>query len=302
MGLVTDLAEEFLRDAVRTDGPWCCVASVPEPHDPFVAGCDAYALYDSPDVQPGENWHDELAGRPGIYRKSARIWDGMDHEQRLQAARCYYASITEIDAQFGRLLGVLEESGRSDDTIVVLTADHGELLGAHGMYCKNFSAAEEIYHIPMIVRGPGLRVGEISSARVGSHDLYPTLLELCGVEGPSYPDSTTFAPALRDAGADARYTTGFAEYSGSRYLLTQRVYWEGEWKFVLNGFDEDELYNLTEDPAELRNLAQDPAHETKRNAMMAEVWRIFERTGDRTLLNSQYPILRIAPVGPEWTG
>ncbi|MBN1642166.1 MAG: sulfatase-like hydrolase/transferase [Anaerolineae bacterium] len=299
MGIITALALDYLDQVLVGDEPWCCFVSVPEPHDPFVTGQDAFERYDidALDLQP--NVHDELAGRPGIYRKAARVWREMTDRQHREAATCYYASITEIDAQFGRIIDRVERAGQLENTIVVFTSDHGESLGAHGLYCKNFSASEEIYTIPLIVTGPGLASGVCTSARVGSHDLCPTLLELTGAEPFAAPDSRSFAAVLRDpAGSQHRFTTGFAEYYGNRMIITQRVVWNGEWKFVFNGFDFDELYNLEQDPWEMHNLAEDPAYASQLRALTARMWRIVRDTGDHSLYNSHYPILRVAPYGP----
>ncbi|MBN1579175.1 MAG: sulfatase-like hydrolase/transferase, partial [Anaerolineae bacterium] len=151
MGIITSLALDYLDKVLEQDAPWCCFASVPEPHDPFICGQKAFDLYDVDTLPLSPNVHDELAGRPGIYRKASRIWANLTDRDRRRAAACYFASITEIDAQFGRILDRVEQAGQLDDTIVVFTTDHGELLGSHGLYCKNFMAAEEIYNIPLIV-------------------------------------------------------------------------------------------------------------------------------------------------------
>jgi len=299
MGITTGLALEYLEDFVKGSDPWCCFVSLNEPHDPFVAGREAFELYDPESLEPPPNWYDDLSDRPGIYRKAGELWAGMTEREKREAAACYYASITEIDDQFGRIIEFLEESGKLEDTIVVFTSDHGELLGAHGLYCKNFSAFEEVYNIPLIISGPGIARGAVTEARVGLHDICPTLLELVGLEPFDVPDSRSFAPVLRDpSGCEGDFTRGFAEYHGTRYKLTQRVVWDGPWKYVYNGFDYDELYNLHEDPYEMANLARDPAYGDVVRRMAGLMWKFVRETGDHALFNSHYPILRLAPVGP----
>jgi arylsulfatase A-like enzyme len=299
VGIRTELALEFLDGALAANEPWCCFVSVIEPHDPFICGEEAFALYDVDSIELAPNVHDDMSDRPGIYRKAARSWDGMTDRQHREAAACYYASISEIDQQFGRLIDRVKAAGQLEDTIIVLTSDHGELLGAHGLYCKNFTASEEIYNIPLILAGPGIRRGEVADARVGSHDLCPTLLELTGSDGIDSPDSRSFAEVLRDPwGAPADFQTGYAEYFGVRMALTQRVVWDGQWKFVFNGFDFDELYDLAADPYEMVNLASNPQYRDRLRWMTKQMWDVVTRTGDHSLLNSQYPILRVAPYGP----
>jgi len=300
MGLWANMAMEFLDEVMQNDAPWCCFLSVTEPHDPFYCSSDALAQYDIENIPLPPNLNDDFAERPGIYRKAGRAWQNWTERQHREAAACYYASISEIDATFGRVLDKVEQSGQLDNTIVVVTSDHGELLGAHGLYCKNFTAAEEIYNIPMILSGPGIAAGKVSNARVGLHDLGSTLLELAQCESIDYSDSRSFAKVLlKPHTAESNFQQGYAEYFGTRVLITQRVLWDGSWKFIFNGFDVDELYNMEEDPWEMNNLAEKSEHQPRVKSMMKQMWNIWKTTGDKTLLNSQYPILRIAPYGPD---
>jgi len=302
MGITTSLALDFLDEALEKSEPWCCFVSFKEPHDPFIAGEEAFSLYDVDSIPLPPNVFDDLQGRPGLYRKSAAVWEGMTEREKREAAACYYASITEIDGLFGRLIARIEEAGALEDTIVIVTSDHGELLGAHGLYCKNISAFEEVYNIPMVFAGPGIAKGEVAQARVGLHDLCPTILECAGLEPFDVPDSRSFRPALQSPSeAASDYTQGFAEYHGGRYRLTQRVVWDGPWKYVHNGFDFDELYNLDDDPYEMNNLAGDPNHDPDLRRLSALMWKKVRETGDHSLLNTTYPPLRLAPYGPEGT-
>lgn len=299
MGSRVQLAHRFLDQALATGEPWCCMVSLQEPHDPFVCGTEALSEYDIDAIHLPASIDDDLAERPGIYRKAARVWAHMTPRQHREAAACYYASITEIDTLYGTLLDRLEAAGQLDDTLVVLTSDHGELLGAHGLYCKNFTGAEEVYRIPMTIAGPGVAAGQTSDGRVGLHDLGPTLLALAGCEPmDTGGDSRSFKELLHNPPATQDWQRGYAEYFGGRMLLTQRVIWDGDWKFVFNGFDEDELYNRQTDPHELDNRIADPSCREQVEAMCRQMWERCRTSGDASLLNSQYPILRVAPFGP----
>jgi arylsulfatase A-like enzyme len=298
VGVVTTLAEDFMRDALKRDEPWCCFVSCLEPHDPFICGKAAFDLYDVDALPLPATLRDRGERQPNIYRKSARVYAGFsDHDHRMAAA-CYYASITEIDQQYGRLLDLLESEGRLDDTLVVFTSDHGEQLGAHGLYCKNIGAFERAYHIPMLLAGPGVARGGVADARVGLHDLAPTLCELAGVPWTDNGQSRSFAPLLRVPLAHAgEFTAGYAEYFGTRVRFLQRVVWDGPWKLVFNGFDFDELYNLDEDPEEADNRIDDPACADIVRRLFARMWEIVRRTDD-PLIDTHYPPIRVAPFGP----
>lgn len=299
MGQRVSDALAYLRDVTQAEDPWCCFVSITEPHDPFVAGKEAFSLYDVDKTPLQPNVHDDMSDRPGVYRKAAGTWADMTDQHKREAATCYYALITEIDQQYGRILDFLEQSGKLEDTVVVFTSDHGELLGSHGLYTKNYSGFEEVYNIPLIMAGPGIAEGAVSEARVGLHDLCPTLMELAGCRSFSSGDSRSFAPALRDPAAhEGEYQVGYAEYFGTRYRLTQRVLWDGPWKYCHNGFDFDEMYNLDADPFEMQNLIDDPHHQEQVKKMLHTMWSIIRDTGDHVLLNSHAAILRMAPHGP----
>ncbi len=298
VALVTDLAKTFIQQA--GDEPWCCVASCQEPHDPFVCSQQSFDMLDVDSLPLAPNWNDDLDGRPGLYRKCARVFAGMTDRQRQEAAACYYGRIIDIDRQYGRLLDLLEKNGQIDNTIIVLSSDHGELLGAHGLYCKNISAYEEVYNIPMVLAGPGIAQGQTSRARVGLHDVGPTLLEMACAAPLGQVHGRSFADVLRHPTAqNDRFNQGFAEYFGSRYMLSQRVFWDDDWKLVLNGFDFDELYDLERDPYELNNLIDDPACKDRIREMMTHVHRIMKETGGKSIMGANYPPLRLEPYGPQ---
>lgn len=299
LGLTTEMALDFLDEAAQANNPWCCFVSVIEPHDPFITSKAAFAQYDVDTLELCPNVHDTLEGQPGLYRKTAKVWASLTDRQKQEAAACYYGMISEIDAQYGRLIDKVEAAGQLDNTIIVFTSDHGELLGSHGMYCKNISGYEEVYNIPMVVAGPGIAQNQVSKARIGLHDLCPTLLELTHCQPITHPDSRSHLPVLQNPSAnEADFQTGFAEYFGGRIYVTQRVMYDGVWKLLFNGFDIDELYNLQDDPYEMTNLAENPAYDDQLRHMYKLLWERVKTTGDHSLLNSHYPPLRLASYGP----
>lgn len=300
---VTDAALDHLGAFADGPEPWCCAVSFYEPHDPYICGGESFRFYRDRGVPLPDNRHDDFSDKPNLYRRSAECFANIDDETRRDAAACYYGSITEADRQWGRLLDFLDATGAMRNTHVIFASDHGDLLGGHGMYCKNISAFEEIYNIPLVLAGPGVPAGRRSPARVGLHDIGPTLLELAGARPLEAIDARSFAPVLsRHENPPTAFNWGFAEYHGGRIHLTQRVFWEDNWKFVFNGFDYDELYDLDSDPGELMNLAHHPEHRDRLDAMMAGMWNHILRTRDLSLINTSYPPLRIARSGPGAVG
>ncbi len=299
MGIVTTLALEFLAESADSAEPWCCFVSLPEPHDPYITDREHFAHYANQPLPEPPNAEDDLTDRPGLYRRAQGIWRQLNAEQRHQARACYFASIGEIDEQFGRVLDYLDATGQVENTIVVVISDHGDLLGAHGLFFKDISAFEEVYRTPLIVAGPGVAAGQRCAARVGLHDLCPTLLALTDAEPIDVPDSRSFAHLVREpVHVTPEWQRGYAEYYGNRHRLTQKIVWDGPWKLVFNGFDFDELYHLEDDPWELQNRALDPAYAEEYQRMTELFWRYATETGDTPLSETLYPALRLGTVGP----
>lgn len=295
----TRLAGQFLEEAMPGQHPWCCCVSYGAPNESMVCSRETYQRYDAARLELPRNLKDPLSDRPGLYRRAQSIWHQVTDEQWRQALACYYARITEIDQHLGGLLDQIDQAGQLDNTVVIITSDHGKYVGAHGMDAHNFGAFEELYNIPMIACGPGIASGVASEARVGLHELCPTLLNFCGAQAIDGLDGRSFATVLSgDVASAQEFDSGYAEYFGTRFGLTQRIYWQGPWKFIFNGFDGDELYNLADDPHEMKNLAGLPEHQDRVRAMMASVWRRIRDTADRTLWRSQYYSMQFAAVGP----
>ncbi len=172
-------------------GPWLAVASFVNPHDIAFAGglYEALLGFDPsddtvPDIEEPPSQADSFAGRPGCQEQFKRLFPQILAEQPTDVAyrRLYYYLHKLVDQAIGRILDALEASGMADETIVIFTSDHGDLLGAHGgLQQKWCNAYDEATRVPLIVKGPGVTPGAISVA--SSHvDLIPTLMGLAGID------------------------------------------------------------------------------------------------------------------------
>lgn len=300
MGKTAQRALEFLRTREGSEQPWCCCASYYDPNEAMIVSRAAFEKYAVESIELPANLRDDFSDRPGLYRRQQQIFADITDDEWRHALACYYGRISELDQQFGRLLAQLEDAGQLDNTLVIITADHGKYVGSHGMDGHNFGPFEEVYNIPLIVAGPGVESGE-TKARVGLHDIGPTLLQWVGAEPLGVPDSASFDTVLRDPSQAMHFGMGYAENHGNRLALTQRILWDGSWKFAFNGFDFDELYNLQDDPHETQNLADDPSYLSLKKELMAKVWERVRATGDQALYHSNYYTMRIGVVGPNPT-
>jgi arylsulfatase A-like enzyme len=194
-GVFAEQVVELFDDlaAARAEGPWLTVASFVNPHDITFSGLGWEQLLQFgppgdtvPDIPEPPSQSDSFAGRPPCQAAFPEVWDRMVYPTAtdLGYRRLYYHLHALVDAAIGRILAALERSGMAEETVVVLTSDHGDLLGAHGgLVQKWFNAFDEAVRVPLVVSGPGIPSGGPGVSIPTSHvDLVPTLLGLAGID------------------------------------------------------------------------------------------------------------------------
>ena len=277
---VTFQAKRRLFDIARGNDPrpFCLVVSLTHPHDPFAISTEYWNRYrdaeiDMPRVQiaPGDL---------DPHSRRLRHVCGMDEQPvttaQIRAARhAYYGAVSYVDDQFGSVLRALAEAGFADDTIIVLLADHGEMLGERGLWYK-MSFFEPASRIPLLVHAPRRFAPGTVSQSVSSIDLLPTLAEIAG-DGrpPQYAtgiEGRSLLPHLeRRGGHDEMLGEYLAEGAVAPIVMIRR----GRHKFIHCPADPDQLYDLSQDPDELRNLAgSDPQSAGQFQAQVRERWSL----------------------------
>lgn len=260
----TDLAREFLR--AEDPRPFCLFLSWGPPHNPYEQLPPWFArLYDPSRIQPPPNFHDG---------------DG----RRRELAH-YYGHVSALDQQLMRLLDALDEAGLADDTIVVYTSDHGDMLWSQGRVRKQ-QPYEESCRIPLVVRWPGaIPAGRAARGCLGIVDLAPSLLSLLGLEVPEAMQGSDLAAFLTGGGetpassflmdllpVDEGFAQGLREWRGVRTARHTYARWVegGEWL----------LHDHAADPYQLHNLIESPEHAPVRAELAAELEAWLRRVGD----------------------
>ncbi|MGC4233433.1 MAG: sulfatase [Niabella sp.] len=231
-----------------------------KPHTPYVAPAKYFDLYDAASIKVPhiDSGYFATLPKPAVaglqyYKDQLNLPDSLARH----AIQAYYATISFLDAQVGRVLDALDSLGLRDNTIVVFTSDHGYHMGEHGYYQKN-TLFEDSDRIPMIVSYPGMKhKGKISSSIVEIIDLYPTLSDLAGLKIPGYVVGRSFKKVLNDPGQKTR-NSALSQISGG-YTLRTPDYRYTRWG--MGGPDMIELYDRGSDPGEMNNLAKDRQHE-----------------------------------------
>jgi arylsulfatase A-like enzyme len=235
------------------------------------------------------------------------VWKDIDDDDWQKVTTCYMAEMTFIDSEVGRILQTLRETKCWENTIVVFLADHGQMLGAHGINGLGVGLGyEETYRIPLIIRLPDWleskgRSGlarEIDNAMVNLVDVGPTLLDLCGLEPLPDSQGRSLRPLIEGTSKNSEWQEAYGEFFSQRFMYSQRIVWRNDWKYIFSPGGVDELYNLADDPHEEHNLAADPKHHDILIDMVKRMWQNMAKIGDSTLLNTHYNTLRTAPIGP----
>ncbi len=250
-----------LRDLARTDDerPFFVTASFTHPHDPYVARQEFWDLYDDVDVPMptvGPIAADDLDPHSARLRKviGADTTEISD-EQVATARRAYLANCSYVDHWVAQIVETLERNGLADDTIIIFTADHGDMLGERGLWYKmNFF--EHSARVPLIVHAPkrftAARVATLSSLL----DIAPTLIDLAGLEMPRALDGHSLVPQL--GGFEDPLRTVVGEYLGEGAIAPIFMLRRGNLKYVSSQPDGAQLYDLDADPHELNNVVNSP--------------------------------------------
>ncbi|WP_154857376.1 sulfatase [Cyclobacterium xiamenense] len=256
-GKTAQKASELIRKL--KDQPFFLAVGLVRPHVPFVAPKTYFDRYPyEQTVLPPKvlgDW-DDIPERGINYVTTLNA--KMTEEQQKKAIAAYYASVTYMDAQVGKILQTLEEEGLEENTIVIFTSDHGFHLGEHDFWMK-VSLKEESSRVPLIVKVPG-KAPQVCHSFVELIDLYPTVTELAGVQAVDRIQGKSFAPALDDPAYQTReFAFSVNTWRGTHTFLIRNE----KWAFIQYGEEGEEgmeLFDMEQDPKQYTNLAQLPAY------------------------------------------
>ena len=278
---IAECGVRMLRRFAAGARPWHLEVHFPEPHDPYMPLKQYLDHYRADDIPVPESFKDNFRGKPGLHRREAESWGPMTEADVRQGRAHYYAYCEQVDAQIGRVLDALEQSGQAENTLVAFTADHGDLAGAHRMWVKGWMPYEESYRVPLIVRWPArLAAGHRTDRLVSSHDLGHTYVDAAGAQPLPFPDGRSLLPVCEKPDRADWRDQLLCAYYGGEFVYTQRIALTRRFKYVFNGFDFDELYDLEKDPHELRNVVEVPSYRVDADDMRARLYEMMTRFGD----------------------
>ena len=271
---IADAAIEFIR--LRADTPFFLHVNFTAPHDPRLLPTGYEHKYNPANIPLPANFrpqhpfeHGNLTGRDELLLPKPLKEDDLRAE-----LAAYYACITNMDAQIGRIVAALRESGQLENTVIVFSSDQGLAMGSHGLLGKQ-NLYEHTFRVPFIFRGPGIPRGQRSEADCYLRDVFPTTCELAGVAIPNTVESQSLAPIFHGA------TKPIYPYVIGYYTDTQRGVREGDWKLIhYPRIGKMQLFNLRTDPDELRDLAEHPENAETLNHLRAQLDGWLKQHGD----------------------
>ncbi len=277
---VGDRAIRWLSEC-RKDQPFCAWVSFPDPHHPFDCPEPWCLMYDSKDVPLPRHRVKDLERRPWWHKASlesapqlsdpamlkfraegSRMPDQTDAQLAEMTAN-YYGMISLIDHNVGRILAALNDLGLAGNTLVIYTADHGDMLGSHGLYLKGPTPYEDLMRVTMVARGPGVAKGKVVAEPVSTLDLASTFYDRAGAPQPLDLQGRSLTKLL--AGDSDTREVAYSEWhvhpSRCGVWLKLRTVRTKTYKctFELDS-GAGELYDLVNDPEEMNNLFDDPSY------------------------------------------
>ncbi|HVY21045.1 MAG TPA: sulfatase-like hydrolase/transferase [Bauldia sp.] len=280
-----DRGVDFIQEQPK-DQPWLLAVNPYDPHHPFDPPAEYLKRYldhldelPLPNYRPGElnekpapyeTCHRGAYGAPGKFAYS----DMTDRDHRLIRA-AYWAMIDLIDVQVGRMMQAIADLGQADNTLMLFMADHGEMLGDHGVYLKGPFLSDPAVHVPLVIHGAGVQRGLRSRALVEAVDLVPTVLDAAGIAIPANVQGKSLWPLLTGkVDPDHHREDIYSEYYNAAGMM-QRFNWKlsllrnDRYALIsMRDHDEGELYDHQNDPLESYNLWDDPAHQAIKAQML----------------------------------
>ncbi len=284
-------AKRRLYDYARDDKeqPFFLTVSFIQPHDPYCTSQRLWDRYDHDEIDlppvPAMAPDDMDPHSRRLYYASGADKSAITDEHVRNARHAYYGMVSDVDDHIGELMDVLKETGQLDNTIIILTADHGDMLGERGMWFK-MTFYERSVRVPLIIAGPGMPAGKRVGENVSLLDIFPTFVELAGdgmAETPVDPIDGHSLTGLLTGHNPAWDDTVYGEYTGDGAIAPCFMVRRGDYKYIHCDKDPAQLFSLNDDPLELNNLIGRSEVATIEQAFAADVankWNSAQITQD----------------------
>ena len=286
-----DDAVDYLEHAAGQDKPFFMYLAFNAPHDPRQSPKEFVDKYPLQNISMPENFlpeypfKDYIGAGPNLRDEKLAPFPRTEYAVKVNRQE-YYAIITHMDQQIGRILDALEKTGKKEDTYIFYSADHGLAVGQHGLLGKQ-NMYDHSVRVPFIVSGPGLEAGRRVQTPVYIQDITASSLDLAGVEKPKHVEFTSVMPVARGETDKHAYDAIYGAY----LQLQRSVTMDGYKLIVYPKAARTRLYNLLEDPLERKDLANDQEHKKTKQKLFRRLLELQEQMGDELDLKSVFASL-----------
>lgn len=293
-----EIAIEEIRQLSKNKSPWIVYIGFTQIHDPYFAPKKYVDMYPIDEIPLPPNYCDTLEDKPRIYKRMKdQLWAQLSKTEVKEAIRCYWALCTMTDELVGMILDELEMLDLLEDTIIIYTSDHGDEVGSHGVFLKGVLPFEESYRVPLVISWPRIIAsGSTFDGFVTLCDIAPTVYKIIGIQNPPITHGDSLFEIFKGEHPERWRKTFYGQFLGTEYYYTQRIVRDKRYKYVFNGFDIDEFYDLQKDPYEMKNLIEDHSYDEIKRYLIGELWEWAKKTDD--ILFNPYPTVALIPFGP----
>jgi len=280
--LFREAAVDFLEN-YNEEKPFYAYVAFSSPHDPRMAPEEYQKKYNTASISLPKNYmpihpfdNGEIIIRDENLLPFPRTEEGVKGE-----IASYYAMISEVDDNIGKILDALEKSGQAENTIIIFAGDNGLAAGQHGLLGKQ-NIYDHSVRVPLVISGPGIKKGVRTESLVYLNDLFPTIADIVGTEKPTTIDGTSLLPILEDPKNKVRESVFFMYKNFQRGVRTEN------WKlinYLVEGKKTTQLFEIKKDPLEMNNLANDPTYKEKVAEMTQLLQEWINKSGDKVQLD-----------------
>jgi arylsulfatase A-like enzyme len=288
--VLADDAESFMKKAAKSDAPFFMYLAFNAPHDPRQSPKRYVDMYPQESVQVPVNYQplypykDAIGCGEGLRDEKLAPFPRSEYAVRVNRQE-YFAIISHMDAQIGRILDALEETGKKDNTYIIFSADHGLACGHHGLIGKQ-NMYDHSMKPPLIVVGPDIPQNEQREALVYLQDIMATTLDLADVAKPEYVEFNSLLPLIKDAKKASVYESIYGCYLADH----QRMIRVGDMKLIVYPRAKRlRLYNLKADPMELDDLSGSPQHWKTIRTLFKQLVQLQKDMDDKLELKDYFP-------------
>lgn len=286
--VVKDDALDFIADASKKEDPFFMYLAFNAPHDPRQAPQKFVDMYPLENIKVPESflpeypWKDEIGNNPGLRDEALAPFPRTEYAVKKHRQE-YYAIITHLDEQIGKILDALEATGKMDNTYIFFTADHGLSVGQHGLIGKQ-TLFDHSIRVPLMVVGPDVPKGQKLSQDVYLQDIMASSLELAGIQKPSYVGFNSFMDIVKGQKTESHYDAVYGAYVNFQRMIRK----DGFKLLVFPKISKVQLFDLKNDPNEITDLSENPEYQEKVRTLFKDLMELQNSMGDELKLDEIY--------------